>query len=309
VIVWSGSVFDPAVQMDNPWTVYPSGAPGCQGDHRYMRAAGPGAGGLGMFDSFVKPLLLDPVVAARSNPARAAQMTGTQSLPQVTGVQTAPLRPAGRLAFTQPAEPAELMTFAVLGDPDRMAVSLCDPSGQVFTPATSLAQARYFTMTDFLVGAGYTISNPATGVWTVTVDANAQTPAAGMTVMAFGSLNSDIQLDSAYQLVEPALTDGPRAITASLHAQLAPVAGAVVTATVTGPRGDVSTLVLRDDGQHADGAPDDGMYGAFYTTREAGFYSVVVRAAGSHGGIGFSRTAVLAVQVMGGRYIPLVQGR
>jgi hypothetical protein len=81
-----------------------------------------------------------------------------------------------------------------------------------------------------------------------------------------------------------------------------PILGATVVATIQAPTGIIYTLTLFDDGAHADGSANDGLYGnTFYQTgmagsdSGAGSYNVTVNATGESPLAGaFTRQKILA---------------
>lgn len=140
---------------------------------------------------------------------------------------------------------------------------------------------RYTQLSDELFPVtGYTLSGFQPGSWTMILDANTQTPTAGIPVAVLGSLQSDLRLDP--QVIETPVNIGDRAaIAVRLSASGAPIPGAMVTGHIELPGGRRVAITLRDDGQSGDGAPGDGVYGYQFTPKVPGIYSAVLSVAPS----------------------------
>lgn len=153
----------------------------------------------------------------------------------------------------------------------------------------------------------YTFSGYKAGDWSIQITtANAaETAVAGYVVLAS---------DSPYQLYTHLSTHALLAgneiglVTYAYDATIAPetgaptpLAGAVQQATMTlqTPSGTERSLPMFDDGQHADGAAADGVFGATFVADAVGTYSAQVTAVGTSAkGETFTRTSQHAFPVI-----------
>ncbi len=156
------------------------------------------------------------------------------------------------------------------------------------------------------------ISNPQSGNWTLFLDQiiglqsdaspqQTQPDSALPEYLVQASLRSDLNMDVFLATPVDERDPGvPMRIIASLT-DTAPVEGATVRAAVTDPDGSVRQVTLFDDGNHGDGAANDGLYGGtFYQTGTPGSYSVLVTADGSgNAGNSFNREQLLAFFISG----------
>jgi hypothetical protein len=131
------------------------------------------------------------------------------------------------------------------------------------------------------------IPNPAVGSWGVraqyfslvciTGEADRRAPdlvaaQAGFDFMLNGSVQSDIRLQGRF--LAPIVNNQGRAgdkvpIVATLLTRAGALPGSTVVAAIEKP-GAIHFLLLRDDGQHSDGAAGDGIYGAYYSQTDVG---------------------------------------
>lgn len=95
------------------------------------------------------------------------------------------------------------------------------------------------------------------------------------------SLKTDVTMDAFITTPPEERVPGhPIRFAASLTDN-APITGASVVAFVEKPDGVLGGAILFDDGNHGDGAADDGIYaGTFYQTGQQGSYNVTILAAG-----------------------------
>jgi hypothetical protein len=107
--------------------------------------------------------------------------------------------------------------------------------------------------------------NPTPGTWTFEVDG------LGQEHVVTASAITDYRLHLLIGEDEQARSQGAIIpILAVVEGPDGPVAGADVRATVRDPDGRVRTLLLRDDGNHGDGAAGNGIYGGSYTATSFG---------------------------------------
>ncbi len=123
----------------------------------------------------------------------------------------------------------------------------------------------------------FNVDNPADGVWQLTFTSQTGNTldvtyniAAGASDTLTYSLSLANLTGTVVQYPDPVL------LTAVLQKDR-PIAGAVVTATVTDPIGAVTSISLRDDGQSPDFVADDGHYSAILGYQESGVYNIFVK--------------------------------
>ncbi len=170
-------------------------------------------------------------------------------------------------------------------------VGMRSPSGQTEKAARALATDS--RMTEFgLENAKfpadyYAFEGIASGDWTMKLSSNNPASRQGF-VLIEGE--SDTQLVS-YQTHTKQLVGQRMGFVASLYGETeqgevlyAKAAGHVGSASlrVTTPSGEVLKLPMFDDGQHADGQANDGIYGGDFIAKQAGQYQAQVTVRGSN---------------------------
>ncbi|MFL5804310.1 MAG: choice-of-anchor X domain-containing protein, partial [Roseiflexaceae bacterium] len=130
----------------------------------------------------------------------------------------------------------------------------------------------------------YTISNSIVGARTTIIQANAQTPPAGISIAAFDSLVSDLRLTIPVAANTPQIHH-PVTVMTQLRTSSALVLGARVSGLLVRPDGSTTTITLLDDGQHGDNAAGDGIYGFQFTPTISGVYSAAITASGTNGNV------------------------
>ena len=143
-----------------------------------------------------------------------------------------------------------------------LALKLVQPDGKEIDPA----QLDY-TFEDIVSGhVGWRVENPMPGEWALVVNADSfyvwydipyQVIVSGPSTLTAELLLPD-QIGSRY-------TTGNRVPIHAFISSNEPLAGATAIADVTAPNGAVTPVRLYDDGQHGDGAADDGFYAGLYT--------------------------------------------
>ena len=270
--------------------------------------------GADVFATYVKPLLLQPTKPSYVSPrASSTSAVPRQEIPaetqpdllQFTDVQTGTVKVGAPVTFTQRPESGDHFTFVVIGPPDQIDVRLTAPNGTQYLSTTVAADMTYMRMSeDMFPLTTYTITNADPGAWTITVASTANTPIEGVTVASFGTLTSPLQLDPILPDSQ-ALILQPLAVRASLTVGGAPLAATRVFATVTGGLEPIP-LEMFDDGAHADGAANDGVYGNSFVPTKPGVYAAAIRADGTHQGNTFARSRVWSTEVKGFQtYLPL----
>jgi hypothetical protein len=135
----------------------------------------------------------------------------------------------------------------------------------------------------------YDLPAPQVGTWSYTISAQALVnpaiyrlaalPAAPITVV--GSLPAWLPNNNPVDFTATVAYDGTT-----------PVTGGTVSATIQRPDSTSELITLFDDGNHQDGAANDGLFGASYSnTSLGGIYGVLFTAAGSYNSEVYTRTA------------------
>lgn len=319
-VVWRESAF--GIPLQGGWTYVSQTIASCRGYHNSLYDAGkPESGGQNIFDLYVKPLLwgtkpsLPSEIATaplRTSSARSVLSvteTSNQDVEQeqFTNVQTSVLLPTKQLEFAQTVESSPKHTFIVYGNSSKMRVKLRAPNGTVYAPDTNQSNIEYAELdADLVPLTFYTVSNPTPGTWTTTVEPNQNTPADGVPVAAFGSLVSDLRMQAVAPTAEiPVNKSLP--LTATIRNGTTAVLGAQVNAQFMVPGGTTTQITLYDDGQHADSAANDGIYGTSIFPTIPGIYSATISAKGQSGSNQFTRSTVWVTEAKGQSFfVPLV---
>ncbi|HEY4300245.1 MAG TPA: MBG domain-containing protein [Candidatus Didemnitutus sp.] len=177
------------------------------------------------------------------------------------------------------------LSFQLLADAPDVAFKLQDPSGNIIEPTAQQTDANFqysATMGSNTLLADYEISNPASGVWSVVVDATTTNePQVDFLLTAFVDSNVALIPQTA-----PQFNQGQDAVVSCTLADLSgdpavPVTSAAVTAMMQLPDGTTTSLTLADDGLHNDGAPNDGVYAAVLpAVSQAGQYLITYEVTG-----------------------------
>ncbi len=158
---------------------------------------------------------------------------------------------------------------------------------------------------------------PMPGTWSLVVKAQVSKDPVPYQVIVSGasSLTVELLLPDRYGR---RFTTGERIPIYAFLSSKAPIAGAQVKARITAPNGVETLLTLFDDGNHDDGAANDGLYANFYTRvtqsaavpptgeeknpppKDEGSYRVLVTADGTAGKFRFHREAIGAFSVLAG---------
>jgi hypothetical protein len=226
---------------------------------------------------------------------------------QFTAVQTNTVLPGEQRTFNLiPEENSPDFDFIAFGQTEQMTVSLRSPDGQTYTPASDDPQVQYARLDDVGIHV-YTINAPTPGVWTLLINANENTPTEGAPVAVLGSLISDVRLTLPVQVDIPSPGD-TATVLAELQDGNTNIAGATVNAVLMSPDNSTRFVDLFDDGNHSDGAADDGIYGYQFMPEEEGIYSVTVSASGRSDGTDFDRSTAgtVLVENIVHVYLPMV---
>lgn len=302
------------------WTFPDRQTSGCGGDHLGMRSSKEYDGGKEIFERYVGPLLLGqmPIIPSEPQTFAVQQINASQvdhlqeesnnlDTLQFTNVQTNTLQPSGRLEFIRILEPTTNASFIIVGQPEQMVVSLRDPSGQVITPNTSNPNIQYMQMAaEFMPITSYTVKNPTSGIWTIIVEANTQTPSVGVSVTALGSLASDLRLTLPILDASPIIYQ-TISVMAKLHKGDTTVVDAKVSAQFILPNGTTSQITLLDDGLHGDEGANDGLYSYQFTPMTPGLYTALISAESMNSNMPFQRSTVWVIQADGNQvFLPIV---
>lgn len=154
------------------------------------------------------------------------------------------------------------VTFAVTSPDTGWRFSIQAPNGTRYSGSVPAAGVLF---EDNATAQWYRVNAPAAGIWKMVVNApatttdsnyqyNVLTSAASPAVELSASTDRQSYIYPQAILVKAKLTAGD------------PVAGAEVTASVSGPNGVIGRLTLYDDGlaEHGDDTANDGQYSAYY---------------------------------------------
>ncbi len=173
-----------------------------------------------------------------------------------------------------------------------VSLMLRDPDGNPVNSQTSLSDPNvdYVQLdTGFGLMSSFQITETLTGAWTYTVTAPAlqQETIFRLLVLPVApvAVNSSVP--------EWAPFGSPIVITSTVSYDAAtPVSGGVVNAVIHRPDGVTEPLALYDDGQHSDGAANDGVFGAQYNqTNLGGKYGIQLTAEGTYASEPYTRSA------------------
>ncbi len=153
-----------------------------------------------------------------------------------------------------------LDTFPAVG----AKLSLVDPKGKLID-STKVP----YSFSDAASGhVGWRFSSPVPGRWRMIVEGPVGTGPVDYQVMASGHSERTFELLQVPQLGSDYSVGDAVPIVAVLS-NGSPTAGAFVEATVDSPSGARTVLRLYDDGEHGDGAANDGFYGNVYVAEES----------------------------------------
>ncbi len=172
-------------------------------------------------------------------------------------------------------------------------VTLKDPGGTFFSPETPY-DSRHMV---------WRIPAPLGGDWILYIPAfespGSNAPSQGRLAhyLVQAALKTDVTMDAYITTpVEARVPGQPIHVVTSLTDD-APITGAFVAALVERPSGGLNIFFMVDDGNHDDGAANDGLYGGtFHQTGENGSYNMTVYASGYSPSLGenFNRQKVLS---------------
>jgi hypothetical protein len=173
-----------------------------------------------------------------------------------------------------------------------LALTLTDPLGNPISSASSSSDPNVdyiYIDTGFGLMASFHITDTLTGQWAYTI-AGQNLPEETLYRLLILPA-TPVAVSSS--VPEWAPFGSPVTITATVsHGESTPVAGGVVSGVIRRPDGAVHHLVLYDDGQHNDGAANDGVFGAQYgQTNLGGLYGLHLTAEGTYADEPYTRNA------------------
>ena len=216
--------------------------------------------------------------------AQQSDATSTTDLAQMditSGVLSGSQSVAGSFEITGSSDTSILFVW----DAGNVNLDLIDPTGSIIPQDSNYAS--------FDGGFGwitiYHLPNPQVGTWIYVISGQALVnpaiyrlaaiPATPITVV--GSLPSWLPNNSPVVITANVAYDGTT-----------PVTGGTVSATIQRPDSTSESIELLDDGNHQDGAANDGLFGASYTnTSLGGIFGVLFTATGSYNSESYTRTA------------------
>lgn len=223
-----------------------------------------------------------------SLPGVAEPQAATFALPEPPGhspFYSGELRPGETVTATVPIDAAGEARFYLRSQGGELTFHLVDPQGHRLDSDSIGERGEYFSLglADF---QSYLVRSAQPGPWQVVVG-RPQGAQAALRFTGYALTASSLSLTvGTGGTFHP--EDQPVVITASLRQGELPVPRARLEAEIGRPDGDVDRLVLLDDGEHQDGQPHDGVYGATYRPPGAGgYYTLFVTVQGD----GFARTA------------------
>ncbi len=169
---------------------------------------------------------------------------------------------------------------------------LSDPDGNPVNSQTSLSDPNVDFVhldTGFGLMSSFQITETLTGAWTYTVTAPALQQETIYRLLVLPAV--PVAVNSS--VPEWAPFGGPIMITSTVsHDATTPVSGGAVNAVIHRPDGVTEPLTLYDDGQHDDGAANDGVFGAQYSqTNLGGKYGIQLKAEGTYASEPYTRSA------------------
>ncbi len=256
---------------------------------------------LGLPSYFWPRRTYDSYIRNRLRLGPGARLPGVQEveaepppLPDVPGhspFYSGQVQPGETVTQTVRVDTAGEARFYLRGETGPLTFSLVDPEGRVVDEQVAAGEGEFFDLglADF---QAYRIARAQPGPWQVVVGrpADAQGPARYTGYAVFPT--SPVRLSVSAGGGTAAAQGEGVAISATLTSGGRPLAGARVEAEIGRPDTRVDPLPLYDDGEHGDGAANDGVYGGRYPAPAlGGYYTLFVTARGTAGTRSYGRTA------------------
>ncbi len=197
------------------------------------------------------------------------------------------LPPGQRITETLEIDQRGTVRIYARGQTDGLSLTLTTPDGVHIAPdASDDEDVSYFALA-IANFESYVLTDTTPGTWQLHLEANdSLAEACGYAMYAV--LDSPLRLDVTPNM--QGQLDAPVLIQTTLRDGTQGVAAAQVSAEIYPARNAAITIPLHDDGQHADGAANDGHYANWWTpTGDGGYYPVFVTARGTYAGRVFGR--------------------
>ncbi len=179
--------------------------------------------------------------------------------------------------------------FYLRGQGSPLTFALIDPQGRRLDGKTIGDRGEYLNL-GFADAQAYLVRQAQPGEWQVVVGRPGDVSGT-VRFTGFAALTSPLRL-SVSTAPEWAAEGEPVAISATLRHGEQAVPGARVEAEIGRPDMQIDRLVLLDDGEHGDGEPGDGTYGASYRPPSlGGYYTLFVTASGTFRGRAFAQAS------------------
>jgi len=226
--------------------------------------------------------------------------TGPLEQVQSTLVQGGTIQVNEPVTLTITLDQAEDASFILYAPGSEISMTIKTVAGAILTeetPKTNPNVTFERILDDSLpLSLGYGVLGPRAGAWEIGLYAHSAPPGGGPFALV-ATLQTGLRLSAA---VEPGrVTPGqPVTLRAQIESADVPQAVAVQAELFAGPANTRETVILFDDGQHADGAAGDNVFAATWTPEVTGEFTVQVMATGTDAaGNPFERLSVLGVSV------------
>ncbi len=242
------------------------------------------------YDAFIRNRLrLGPEVQIPGIQEAEAPKVALPEVPVHSPFYSGEVGPGQALTQTVTVDSAGEVRFYLRGQGGPLTFSLIDPLGRKVDEKSIGGRGEYLDLGLADVQA-YLLHRAEAGPWKVVVGRPADATGK-VRFTGYAALQSPLRLGTGTTPAQPGPGE-PVTITATVRWGEQPVARARVEAEIGRPDGQVDRVALVDDGEHGDGAPRDGLYGAIYRPPSlGGYYTLFVTAEGTYGGVPFAHTA------------------
>lgn len=197
------------------------------------------------------------------------------------------LLPGQRITTTLEIERRGTVRIYARGQAEGLSLTLTTPDGRHITPDSADDEDVSYFALPLANFQSYVLTDTRPGTWQLHLEAeDSLAEACGYAMYAV--LDSPLRLD-VMPTAEGRL-DAPILIQAMLRDGARGIAAAQVRVEIYPARNVPVTISLYDDGQHGDGAADDGHYANWWTPGgDGGYYPIFVSAHGTYAGQAFGR--------------------
>ena len=259
-----------------------------------------------LYLSTIRPVLTSAPTTSREFPrvreglweltgAHGGSETSPPTSENRTPLRFGNLDPGAKVRLRIPVDEVQRARFTVLWRWGALRVRLFDPVGRLVEPGDEGVERFDLASGTFANLTVIQVRNPPPGPWTLELDGGDLEQ--GVRYLVYAVLDGALRLSA----VDPPAWSVPGAtlpVTATLTAGGKPVPDAAVTAQVTWPDGTSELLTLYDDGAHADGKAEDGVYGnAVVVPARPGYAPITIEARGVWQGTPFARGATVVITV------------